>query len=453
MNYQTALHSLLSLGDFERNQQRDHTLPRYNLSRMEEFLSRLGNPQLDIPTVHIAGTKGKGSTAAMVTSILQEQGYKAGLFTSPHLHTFRERIRTGLEPITEAKFASLVERVWPVVQDMNKTDPNDKVTTFEMLVAMAFTHFSLEDAQIQVLEVGLGGRLDATNTVPNPLVCTITPVSLDHTAILGTTIQEIAQEKAGIIKPGAMVVTANQRTEALNVIRDTCDRRGASLIEVGQMYAWERNRTDLDKQSFWLRTTDDEWELSTNLLGRHQIENAALAVATTRALHSSEIIISRESIVTGIEKAQWSGRLEVLSKQPVILADGAHNQASMARLRMAIQEDVVHERLILVLGGSADKDYQAIFEELALLKPNLIIATRSRHPKALPTNVIAKPFHESGFVVEEAGTTLDAMRLALASAGNKDLVLATGSLFVVAEFIEEIKGIPKEIYPVQPRKS
>ena len=352
----------------------------------------------------------------------------------------------GLEPISEAQFAFLVDRIWPVVEDINKTAPKDKVTTFEMLVAMAFTHFSLENAQIQVLEVGLGGRLDATNTVPPPLVCTITPLSLDHTAILGTTIEEIAQEKAGIIKPGAMVVTALQPTKALNVIKETCDKRGATLLEVAQKYTWERNRADLDGQSFLLRTADDEWRLSTNLLGRHQIENAALAVATTRALQSSAIIISRESIVTGIEKVHWSGRLEVLAKQPLILADGAHNQASIARLRMAIQEDIAHQRLILVLGGSADKDHQAMFEELAQLKPSLIIATRSRHPKALSTDVIAKPFHESGFVVEEAHSTFDAVRLALANAGNKDLVLATGSLFVVAEFIEEIKGIPKEIY-------
>ena len=451
MDYRTALHHLLSLVDFERSHQGRDALPRYDLSRMEEFLDRLGNPHLQVPTVHIAGTKGKGSTAAIITSILAEEGYATGLFTSPHLHTFRERIRMGLTPISGEEFASLVESLWPVVEGINNERPHDGVTTFEMLVAMAFTHFAQQKADFQVLEVGLGGRLDATNTVQRPLVCAITPLSLDHTAILGATIPEIAREKAGIIKPGSLVVTAPQLPQALAVIREVCQEQSATLVQVAQEYTWERESATLEGQSFWLRGLTGEWRLRTPLLGRHQLENATVAVATAQALRRQGVSISPQRLVRGLQKAHWPGRLEVLQDHPLVVADGAHNPAAMARLREAIEEDFHQQRLILVLGASADKDLIGMVEELTRLNPALVVATRSRHPRALPTQAIAQPFVERGLTVEEVEDIGEATRFAVNHAGDENLVLATGSLFVVAEVIEEVKHIPPELYPELPR--
>ncbi|MSQ40225.1 MAG: bifunctional folylpolyglutamate synthase/dihydrofolate synthase [Dehalococcoidia bacterium] len=452
MDYRESIQHLLSLVDYERAY-RTGGLPRYDLTRMEEFLRRLGNPHLQVPTVHLAGTKGKGSTAAMIASALTEQGYVTGLYTSPHLHAFRERIRMGLIPITAQEFASLVEGLSDAAQEVGKTDPHGGVTTFEMLTAMAFAHFARRRADIQVLEVGLGGRLDATNMVPRPLVCVITALSLDHTAILGNTVAEIAREKAGIIKPGVTVVTAPQLPEALAVIQEVCETRGATLVQVAQEYAWERTAQDLEGQSFTLRGRQGEWSLWIPLLGRHQMENAATAVTALDVLRRQGVSIAQRNMVQGLESVRWPGRLEVLQRDPLVVVDGAHNPASMGRLRQAVGEDLPHRRLLLVLGVSADKDFESMVEELARLNPALVVATRSRHPRALPTSAIARPFQQRGVSVHEVAEVGEATRYAISQANEEDMVLVTGSLFAVAEAREQVKGIPPELYPELPRSS
>ena len=451
MDYREAIQRLLSLVDYERAYRTGPGQPRYDLTRMEEFLRRLGNPHLQAPTVHVAGTKGKGSTAAMIASALTEEGYVTGLYTSPHLHTFRERIRMGLVPITAQEFASLVEGLWDAAQEVGKTDPQGGVTTFEMLTAMAFAHFARQRADVQVLEVGLGGRLDATNTVERPLVCVITALSLDHTAILGNTVAEIAREKAGIIKQGSVVVTAPQPPEALAVIQEVCEARGATLVQAAQVYAWERTSQDLAGQSFTLRGRQGEWALWIPLLGRHQMENAGTAVAAFDVLRRQGVPIAHRSVVQGLQSVRWPGRLEVLQRYPLVVADGAHNPASSGRLRLAVEEDLPHRRLLLVLGISADKDLDGMVEELAQLKPALVVATRSRHPRALPTGAIARPFQQRGIPVHEVAEVGEATQYAIAQAGEEDLVLVTGSLFAVAEAREQVRGIPPELYPELPR--
>jgi dihydrofolate synthase/folylpolyglutamate synthase len=325
------------------------------------------------------------------------------------------------------------------------------VTTFEMLTAMALQHFAERRADFQVLEVGLGGRLDATNTVRQPLVCVITALSLDHTAILGNTIPEIAREKAGIIKPGSLVVTAPQSPEALDVIQEVCQERGAHLVQVGREYAWERESVSLEGQSLWLRDGGGAWRLWIPLLGRHQLENAATAVAAVEALRRQGVAISQESVEEGLRKVRWPGRLDVLRRRPLVVADGAHNPASMARLREAVQEDLPPRQLTLLFGCSLDKDLEGMVEELVGIQPTLVVATRSRHPRALPPQAIAEAFASRGIAVKEVEPVGEATRFALAQAGRGDLVLATGSLFVAGEVIEEIKGITPELYPELPR--
>ena len=289
MDYRQSIASLLALVDHERNKvtgPRQKTI--YDLTRMEVLLERLGNPQHQVPAVHIAGTKGKGSTAALCDSTLHAAGLKTGFYSSPHLHTFRERIRRDSEPISQHKFGSLVELLWPLYEEL-KADPNvGPLTLFEFLTGMAFQCFGEDSTDVQVIEVGLGGRLDATNVL-DAGVCVVTSISLDHTAVLGDTIGEIAADKAGIIKPGATVIVAPQPPEALAQILSACQDKEAAPILVGRDVTWEELGCDNDGQSFTVQGLNAEYHLHMPLLGSYQLENAALAVAALEALRSQGI--------------------------------------------------------------------------------------------------------------------------------------------------------------------
>ena len=332
MNYTEALDKLLTLTDLERvSGQVPHTR-RYDLGRMAALLEGLGNPHLKTPTVHITGTKGKGSVAAIIASVLAAQGYSPGLFTSPHLHTFRERIRFGGEPVSEPEFASLVEDTWPVVEAINAEGSQGAVTTFELLTAMAFVHFYQRRAGFQVIEVGLGGRLDSTNLV-QPQVSAITSISLDHTHVLGDTVECIARDKAGIIKPGSVAVASPQAPEVMRILEEVCREQRATLVAVERECEWTREASDLDGQDFLIAAPWGKFHLRIPLLGRHQLENAATALMTLHALNDLGVTISRDSLDRGLRSVRWPARLEVLSRKPLVVADGAHNPHSAASLR------------------------------------------------------------------------------------------------------------------------
>ncbi|MBI4233523.1 MAG: bifunctional folylpolyglutamate synthase/dihydrofolate synthase [Chloroflexi bacterium] len=413
---------------------------------MHALLQRLGEPHLKTPAIHIAGTKGKGSTSAMVNSILLANGYTTGLYTSPHLHTFRERIRLGQEPVSEERFAALVEALWPTQEGLASEGVRGPVTVFEMLTAMAFVAFVQERVQFQVLEVGLGGRLDATNVVPRPLVCIITSLSLDHTAILGDTLDRIAAEKAGIVKPGGVVVTAPQPPEALAVIRRVCQERGATLVEVAERYRWERGPWDLEGQQFRVWGPGGPWDVWLPLLGGYQMENATCALAAAQALEATGVPLSREGVLSGFRQVVWPGRLEVLGKSPVLVVDGAHNPYSVGRLREAVQQYFTFDKVLLIFGGLADKNLEAMVAELAPLRPR-VLATRSRHPRSAAPRDLAALFARHGLEAQALPAVAEAIRLAREQAGEGDLVLATGSLFVTAEVREALLGIQGEEYP------
>ena len=439
MNYQAALSYILSFTDYEKLPAFLYTAANFDLRRMAELLDRLGNPHLNSPAIHVAGTKGKGSTAAMIASALSAAGHRTGLYTSPHLHTFRERISVDGEMIAEEEFSSLTERLQPEIDEVNRLHNYGEITTFEILTALAFAFFSKRRVDFQVLEVGLGGRLDATNVV-TPQIAVITSISLDHAEVLGGSFARIAREKAGIIKPGALVVSAPQPGEAERVIDEVCHHNGASLIAVGRDITWRKSTSDLAGQSFEVRGRGGSYRLTIPLLGEHQLENAAIAVAAMEAL-----AMGADDIVRGLAQVQWPGRLEILRHEPLFLIDGAHNADSARRLRDAIEEYFTFDRLILIVGASSDKDIAGIVGELAPIS-SVAIVTRSRHPRALAPALLLEELERQGARGELAESVSSAVERSLEIARPGDLICATGSLFVAAEAREYIKGIPHEIY-------
>ena len=454
MEYKAALNLLLQLVDHERTTSPTGDRVRYDLRRMAALLDRLGNIHRNIPTVHIAGTKGKGSTAAMCASVLTREGYPTGLFVSPHLHTFRERICLDGAPVTEEEFASLLEMVWREVEWVSRNEAFGEVTMFEALTAMAFSHFSRR-AAFQVLEVGLGGRLDTTN-LATPQVCAITSLSLDHTAILGTTIGQIAAEKAGIIKPGVPVVVSPQGPDAMNVIDSIAGEKGAALIKLGKDITWTPGDRSPDGQDLEVQGRLGAYRLRIPLIGQHQLENASAALAVLELLIERGHPISQRAISEGFRQVSWPCRMEVLARAPLVVCDGAHNPDAATKLRDTLPGYLDYSRVILVVGVSRDKDIGGIAQELSWLNPN-VIATRSRHPRAAPAAMVAEAFLSRGPSgsgtqgptpeVEQVEGVDRAMNRAMELAGDDDLVLATGSLFVAAEARESIKGIEPELYP------
>ena len=449
LSYEGALRRVMGLADFERSTHSPgHS--SFHLERMSLLMEELGRAHLAVPTLHVAGTKGKGSTSAMTTAILTAQGYKVGLYTSPHLHSATERIRVNGKPVSQEEFASVVENIWPVVERVGDIGGYGGVTTFEAMTAMAFVHFRDIRADFQVMEVGLGGRLDSTNIV-KPRVCAITSISLDHVATLGDTIAKIAFEKAGIIKEGVPVVVAPQTDEAMAVIADVAEKRAAPLLSVAERFSWQKKRSELRGQAFALKSPDGAYELETPLIGDYQMENAATAVAMAETLRAQGVKLDDASIVRGVREVRWPARLQILSTPEeggnLLVVDGAHNPYSMERLVETVQENFSYERLILIFGALSGHSAEGMLRALVPLSPQ-VLATHSRHPRSASGTTVAKVANELGmdvvFTSENVGETT---RHALAMATENDLVLGTGSLSVAAEVTEEVQDIPPELYP------
>ncbi len=449
MNYQDSIARLLSLVDHERSAPAQPRQKRiYDLRSVLALLALMGDPHDRAGIVHVAGTKGKGSTAAMIESILRAGGYSTGFYSSPHLHTFCERIRLDGEPISPDRFANLTAAVWPYHMTNAANQKAGPATLFEFLTAMAFRCFADNGVDFSVIEVGLGGRLDATNVVM-PDVAVITPISLDHTAILGDTIGEIAADKAGIIKPGVPVVVAPQFPEAMLAIQTAAAERSAPLVDVAKSTAWDADPMGAKGQQLTIKTANDTYRLRLPLLGDFQGANAAVAAVAVEALNAAGHNIPSEAIVAGLSNVQWPGRLEVLSQTPLIVADGAHNDHSVATVLATLKSSVPHRNLTVVAGFSRDKRVPPMVEYLAQ-RAQRVIATRSRHPRSMRPSEIADQFRAAGFAPERlrvASTVSDAINVATAAAMKDELILATGSLFVAAEAREAVLGISPETYP------
>ena len=376
----------------------------------------------------------------MIASVLRAAGPSTGLYTSPHLHRFTERIAVDGEPIAPDDFARLFGELTPHIDAEDIDGSYGTVSTFEALTALAFRYFQERNVQWQVLEVGLGGRLDATNVLDEKAVCVITAIGLEHTAVLGDTIAQIAGEKAGIITAGTTVVMAPQREAAAEVIRQACAERAATLIEVAQVCALSRTGGGGDGQDFSLRTPRSTYRLRLPLLGRHQLENAAAAVLALEALAPHGVEITAAALREGLACVRWPARIEVLRRRPLVVADGAQERDSARRLAQTLREDLGISDIVLVVGCSGDKDVGALADELASLATR-VVATRSRHPRALEPRLIADAFaaRDVPIAVEEpVGAALDA---ALMHVEPGSAVVAAGSLFVAAEAREHLLGV------------
>ena len=437
-NLNQALDFIYSFVDYER--QRDPGVkPNWDLRRVDALLARIGNPHLKSKTVHIAGSKGKGSVAAMTASVLTKAGYNTGLFTSPHLHIFNERIRVNNKLISDDEIVELVAAIKPEVEAVNRAAEFGRLSTFEVMTAMGFLYFAQQKVDFQVIEVGLGGRVDSTNVV-RPEVCVITPISYEHTNVLGNTLTAIAMEKAGIIKQGSIVVSSPQVAEADAVITSVCDKQRAKLIKIGRDITYRSLKFDDTRQSVIVEGRLGKYEFTIPLLGEYQLGNAATAIAALEVLIEKGNNISTESIVQGMKDVEWEGRLQVLNRRPLVVADGAHNQDSAHKLRLALEQYFKYEKALLIIGMSSDKDLAGIAAELAPAFQKVIV-TRADHPRAMATAPIVAEFKKHGLEARQTDDISDALRLALSLVGEKDLICATGSLFIAAGAIEEAKDL------------
>lgn len=428
LTYEDALDYIYSFTDYEKKSSYRYAPETFDLARVEKLLVSLNNPHQRFQSIHIAGTKGKGSVAAMSESILRAAGYRTGLYTSPHLHTFRERIQVNGRLIPQETVASLTEQLQPLVSQV------EGLTTFEIITALGFLYFVERGVEFAVLEVGMGGRLDATNVV-NSLVDIITSLSYDHTHILGETLPLIAREKAGIIKSKALVVSAPQVPEAMAVIEEVCREKDAELTVIGRDWTWEVGEANLEGQ--WFRVTTNElrvtsYELWIPLLGRHQLINATVVVAAIEKLRQRGINISEASVREGLRQVRWPGRLEILGRRPLVVADCAHNADSAGKLKAALEELFTYRHLILIFGASTDKDIEGMMGELFPLAHQVIV-TQARHARAMDSCVL----HQKALTLRREVIVSDsvdgALSLALETAGPQDLICVTGSIFVVAE--------------------
>jgi dihydrofolate synthase/folylpolyglutamate synthase len=439
--YNKALDYLYSFVDYSLRHSSELAKADFNLDRMFALMDVLGNPQAKYPIIHVAGTKGKGSVCALTASALQAGGYKVGLYTSPHLLDFTERIQISGEPISHETLVELVEGVKPTVAKI------PKLTTFEITTALALLAFAKQNVDAAVVEVGLGGRLDATNIV-TPKISVITSLSYDHMAVLGDTLAKIAGEKAGIIKEGVPIVSAPQKEDALEVLERVASERNAPLSLVGRDVSFTRLSYSLDGQTLSVMAlpapvpqaqvsraersrsaSTQRIELKIPLLGFNQIENAATSYA---ALKASGLEISDEAIQKGFAQVKWPARFEILRREPPVVIDSAHNRESAMRLRETLDEYFPNRPVILVFCALEDKDISGMLEEL---KPRLerVVATHADHPRAPSAEWIAEQVKKAGIPAEAVSSVNSALERALELARERKLVLSAGSVAFAGE--------------------
>jgi len=422
-----ALDYLYSFVDYSLKHASELAKADFNLDRMRALMAALGNPQEAYPTIHVAGTKGKGSTSAFCASALKAAGYRTGLYTSPHLQDFCERIQIDGEQISHAELAELVELVKPEVAKI------PALTTFEITTALGFLCFARRKVDVAVIEVGLGGRLDATNVI-TPRVSVITSLSYDHTAVLGDTLTLIAGEKAGIIKTGVPAVSSPQKPEALAVLEKVSAERCAPLTLVGLDVLYQKREAGFSKLDGQLL---DVWmpglphlQLYIPLLGSYQLENAATAYA---ALKVSGISLSDWAIHMGFAEVRWPCRFEIVSETPTVILDSAHNKDSFEKLAQTLEEYFPARKVTLILGVSEDK---LLADMLTAIAPKIarVLVSRADHPRALEPEKIVETAKKAGVETEIVVPVESALKRALDLSKKDDsIVLSAGSMFVTAE--------------------
>ncbi len=459
MNYQQAVEWLEALADPERHALGRNFARRVNLDTTLTLMDKLGNPDRGLPVAHIAGTKGKGTVAAMMESVARAAGHRTGLFTSPHLVSWRERIRVGGQQISEERVAELAGRVRPVAEappffplrgkkggDLPAPDRLLAPTFFEACNAMALLAFAEDAVELAVIETGLGGRLDATNVL-TPIVSVITTLGLDHTAVLGDTHAQVAREKAGIIKEGVPVVSAPQRPEAAEVVEEVARERSAPLhlaapfeasariepLRPEEVAAGEAPRPAQPARGTFAGETV---EVSLPLLGEHQLINAGVAARACELLAERALSIPAQAFVRGLETVRWPARVEVIEAHPWLILDCAHNRESMRALVRALQRHLEFERLVVVLGLSQDKPAEAIARELA--GTSHVILTRADIARAMSTEQLRVRTEAYWKSFEVIPRPAEALARAREIAEERDAICVTGSLFLVGELMQEM---------------
>lgn len=433
MNYDEAVRSLLSLGR-ELGAPRQARSQKFGLGNITALASALGDPHLAAPCAHIAGTNGKGSTAAMLESILRAAGLRTGLYTSPHLERINERIRINGRDISDEDFAAVWTRVQASIESLMASGKlGAHPTFFECITAMAFLAFAEHGVEFAVYEVGMGGRLDATNIV-RAEVAIITSIDFDHENFLGHSIQEIAGEKSGIIKPGAWVVSAAQRAEARAVIAQRSQELGARLTEVDDAWRVEGVQSSNGRYRATVAPAAGERTLSIepNLAGRFQIRNALTAAAAASLLAERGFRLDENAIVRGIADARWLGRLERLREQPDVYLDGTHNPAGAREVREFWRENFADRRILLIYGAMRDKAVDEIAGSLFPLADTVIL-TEPRQSRALSAAALAEMVGHLARRLAVAPDPAEALERALEMAAPEDAVFATGSLYLVGD--------------------
>jgi dihydrofolate synthase/folylpolyglutamate synthase len=437
MNYNEAINYVYQFTNYEAVP-RPHADDNYDLRRLFEILERLGNPHLKAKSLHITGTNGKGSTAAMLASVLTAAGYKTGLYTSPHLITTRERFAIDGKMISEAELADIVTRLKPHVEAVNQKATYGILTVFEILTVLCFVYFAENKLDFQVMEVGMGGRFDATNVI-QPEVCWLASISYDHCDILGDTLTKIAGEKCGIIKPGCSVISHPQEEEAATVIRRDCQEKKVKLIEVGKDVTRKSLQYDFEHQEIEIKGRLDTYQVSIPLLGQYQLDNAAAAVAGLEVLIEKGYKITREQIKQGLAAVQFPGRMNIIGRNPLLVIDGGHNPGAAHNLKEAVIKYFQPANRILVIGIAGDKDIQSIIKELAPVFQTVIV-TRAHSQRAAKTELLAAEFAKFGITAIQTENVVKGLEEAKKQATAQDLIVITGSLYVVGEAKEYIEG-------------
>lgn len=443
--------------DYERRFGYRYGAREFKLARTRELLTRLGNPHQGVPILHVAGTKGKGSTSAMAASVLAAAGFRVGLFTSPHLERVEERIAVDGQACSSAEFVELLQRLVPTVEAMDRegltlSPPEPGPTYFEIITAMAWLHFADARVDAAVLEVGLGGRLDSTN-VCQPKVSVITSISLDHTQQLGDTLAAIAREKAGIIKPGVPVVSGVTDPEPREVIRRTCLEAGCRLVERGvdfDVTYVPPHEVDLSPGlghiDYDYRAAEGPHRysgLTLGLLGPHQAANAAVALAALAQLRGAGWEIPEAAVREGLSRLVWPARVELIARRPAVVIDAAHNVASVEALLRTLDESVKARRRLLVFAGTQEKDIPGMLRHLLARFDHVILTQYLKNPRAVPVEELAAAATAlTGQGYRVCPTPADAWDAARSLAGPEDLICATGSFFLAAQMRHEVLARP-----------
>jgi len=433
-SYNEAISYLFNKTDYEKEENLRYNITTFNLDRMKKLLSLVGNPHKKIQTVHIAGTKGKGSTATMLARMLEANGYTVGLYTSPHVVHLHERIAVNSQMISERQMLDLLNRIYAPVEKLSKIDPP---TFFEIMTALAFMHFVDMKVDIGVIETGLGGRLDSTNVI-KPKVIGITSLSIDHKQQLGNTIDSIAKEKAGIFKSGVPAITVEQEPAAMRVLKSEALAIKTPLsvtgVDIDFSYRFETSREHGPHTRICLTTPTSKFEhLRVPLHGRHQAINCGLALAMLDKLKADGFKIDNEKATEGLNKVSLAGRMEMICEDPRIMVDAAHNAASIRALIHAIGQNIPYDSMVVIFGCNTDKDVEGMLRELQY-GADKVIFTRSNSVKAMSPEVLADIYTEiCGKMYQTAFSLDEALRLAGSAISREDLICITGSFYLIGQ--------------------